>query len=107
MVTKYNLRRREALRGLRTGRDWIEIVERALWVGLLATAFVIGWLALPQLVEQYADERAAQAIAAEERARSSEKEAHRILAHVLNGRTVRDKDTGAMLFVQVSKQEGL
>lgn len=107
MVTKYNLRRREALRGLRTGRDWFGIVERAVWAFLAATIFVIGWLALPQLVEQYAEERAARAIAAEESARAAEKDAHRILAHVLNGRTVRDRDTGTMLFVQVSKQEGL
>lgn len=107
MTTKYNLKQREALRGMRTGRDWIATIERALWIGLLLTAFATGWLIVPQLVERYVDERAANAVAAEERAQDAEAKAHKLLAHILNGRSLIDPDSGAVYFVQVSRQEGL
>jgi hypothetical protein len=105
MTTKYKIKRYAALRGMRTRREFIyDLWSRAkagveIAVGLLLLLAVFGWM-------QERDLRDAEADAITQ-AQEREAKAHKMLAHVLNGRSLIDHKTGDVFFVQVSRQEGL
>lgn len=105
MTTKYKLKRHHALRGMRTGHEWQQNLIASVKAGgqiafgLLLVLVVIGWMSERDLRDAEAD-----AIA---NAQDREARAHKMLAHVLNGKSLIDNGTGAVFFVQVSRQEGL
>lgn len=105
MTTKHQLKRRAAMQGMRTGNDWRKsLIASAkaggeIVVGLLLILAVLGWMTERDLRDAEAD--------AITQAKADEAKAQKMLAHVLNGRSLIDHNTGTVFFVQVSRQEGL
>lgn len=105
MTTKYNLRRRDTLRGLRTRRDWLADTWRRarnsveIVAGLLILLVTVGWMTERDLRDGDA--------ARIEQAEAATARAHKMIAHVMSGRPVLERETGTVVFFQVSRQEGL
>lgn len=105
MTTKYRLKRRQSWQGLRTRRDFITSLIRNMKIvaevsaGVIVALLLLGWM-------QERDLRDKEQVTLE-RARLAETKAQKMLAHVLNGHALLERNTGTVLFVQVSRQEGL
>jgi hypothetical protein len=104
-TTKYNLKRRHQWQGMRTRNELLADIWQGTKKGaqiaavMLLIVLGLGWLQERDLRDAEAD--------AIERAKAAEAKAHKMLAHVLNGRSLIDHKTGDVFFVQVSRQEGL
>lgn len=104
-ATDYKLRTAQSWRGMRTKHErrkaLIQSVKSAAFViaGLLGLLSVHGWMVERDLAET--ERKAAKD------AKHGQAQAYALVANLMNGRTVLDRETGDVFFFQVSTQRGL
>lgn len=104
-VTDYKLRTSQSWRGLRTKHErrqaLIQSAKSAAFIiaGLFLLLSVHGWMVERDLAD--AERQAAKD------AKHGQAQAYALVAHLMNGRTVLDRETGDVFFFQVSTQRGL
>ena len=105
MTTKYNISRRQFLRGMRTEqqyhRDMVSRFKSAVFIALCVALYVavIAWMQ-----ERDENDKVQPAINA---AKQAEQKAYALLAHAMNKGSIINKNSGAVFFFDVSKQDGL
>ena len=104
-VNDYKLRTTQSWRGLHTKHDTIRQAIESAKSAAIIIVFLLGLLAVHGwMVERdLADVERQSALDAKQSKAKSE----RMVAHLMNGRSVIDTNSGDVFFFQVSRQEGL